>query len=173
MSLSISEWTVPEAFAYRAAVKVNPEHAAQQIMNAFRAIEAEVRDEFGEKVDEEGWSPPEEWVPGALLNIDPMHLLGFFWIPARRNDKALAFDDFAESIPYGALIEGFWAFITEALKEAPDEAPLVKNRAQRRASGQRGKSASPSLTSTDGPSETLTNSPSESSTTLSNTEMNT
>jgi hypothetical protein len=160
VDLQVDTWKIPEARAFRGAVGVNAEFAAAAIQAAFVAAEKQARDEFGEKVDEPGWEPPWEWVPPALLNIDPDYLLGFAWIAARRADPALDYDAFAESLVYSELVAGFWAAIVEAARDA---LPLEPNRAARRSRGPASKTASSSPARTTGPSKKSTPSHSASS----------
>jgi hypothetical protein len=160
IDLQVQDWKVPEARAYRAAVKVNPEYAATQIDAAIRESEKEARDVFGDAVDTEGWEPPDDWTPSAMMNVDPDYLLGFAWIPARRDNPDLTWEKFGDEGPsYGDLVSGFWAALQRTVEEA---APLL-NREARRKTGQRSKTASSSATSTTGRSKRSTASPSASS----------
>lgn len=159
IDLQVDQWKVPEARAYRGAVGVNAEYAADSIQRAFADGEKEARAEFGDKVDIEGWEPPDGWTPPGLFNIDPDYLLGFAWIPARRDDPALEYDAFAESVPYGDLLKAFWESVLEAVKEA---APF-ENREARRKRGLVSKTGSKSAPSTTGRSPRSTTSASPSS----------
>ncbi|HAM57211.1 MAG TPA: hypothetical protein DCQ64_18115 [Candidatus Rokubacteria bacterium] len=171
IDLNVSGWTIPEARAYRRAAGVNPEYAGEVVDRAFRATDDEARETFGAQVDEEGWTPPEDWMPLCLANFDPDYLLGFFWIPARRADPSIEYEAFAASVPYGDLLAAFWAFVMESAEKAEAESPLGQaNRATRRATGQRGKTASRSRTSSAGRSPKPKPSRSASSKTASSTE---
>jgi len=161
IDLQIDDWKIPEARAYRKAVGVNPEYALQGVQQAFTDAEAESRTEFGEKVDEEGWQPPDGWLPSALLNIAPDYLLGFAWVAARRADPALDYEAFAESVPYGGLVAGFWEAIMGAAEEVAG--PLVPSRAERRKRGPASRTASSLATTSTGRSPKPTSSPSASS----------
>ena len=160
VDLQVDTWKIPEARAFRKAVGVNAEFAASAIQDAFIAAEKYSRAEFGDKIDEEGWEPPDDWTPPSLLNIDPDYLLGFAWIPARRADPSLEYDAFAESLVYSELVAGFWDAVLEAARAA---VPLEPNRAARRKRGPASPNASPSPTTTTGRSRKSTPSASESS----------
>lgn len=168
LNLDTDAWSIPEVRAYRKAVGVNPDYASETIDRAFKAADAESREVYGEKVDEQGWSPPDGWVPLAVLNIDPDYLLGFYWITARREDHELEYEAFVESVRYGDLLESFWSTL-KALAEKVEAAPLA-NRAERRKTGQRKATSSRSATSTAGPRAKSRPSPSASSVKPSPTE---
>ena len=164
ISLDYQSWMVPEVLAYRKAVGANPDYAAAQISNAFSRMATDAAAEFGADVDAPGWEPPAGWVPPSLVSIDPTHLLGFVWIPARRESPDLTLDEFAATVPYGALLAAFWEYMNETVEESAAAAPLATpNRATRRASGQRSRTASPSRTRSAGRSATSTASRSKSS----------
>jgi len=139
IDLNIDEWHVAEVLAFREATKCNPEAAGSRIQAAFSEASSEARQKWGEKVDEEGWEPPDDWRPESLLDIDPVLLLGFSWITERRREK-VTFEDFSESLSYGQLLEGFYA----AMSAAVEAADPLENRAQRRRSVPRSKTASKS-----------------------------
>ena len=69
--MNVQDWKVPEARAYRKHVGVNPEFAADAISAAIDEAQAEARAKFGDDVDAQGWEPPDDWTPPALLNVDP------------------------------------------------------------------------------------------------------
>lgn len=147
--LDLDGWTVAEARAYRAAVGVNAEYALGTMRKAVLEAQAEAREAFGDAVDAEGWSPPDDWLPLAMLNLDAMHLAGFAYIAARRVEPGLGFDDFTNQIHVGELSQAFYGQLI-ARAEDDDAAPLA-NRAQRRAkSGRPTKTGTPSRTSTTG-----------------------
>jgi hypothetical protein len=163
VDLNVDEWRIPEARAYRAAVHVNPEYAADAIRAAFVEAEAEGRDTFGEAMDAEGWEPPDDWMPRCLLSFDPDYLLGFAWIPARRDDPGLEYEAFAESLSYGDLVTAFWKAMTDAAEAEAAAAPLA-NRAERRKRTPASKTGSRSgSASTRSTSKSSTGSPSASS----------
>ena len=161
VDLGVDDWHIPEARAYRKAVGVNPEYAAVAIEGAFSEAQKQARAEFGDAVDEDGWETPEDWLPKVLFNFEPDYLLGFAWIPARRTEPGLEYEEFAESLLYGDLVGAFWTAMNEMAKAA--EAPL-ENRAARRKRTPASKRASKSATtSTPSTSDSSTDSPSESS----------
>ena len=149
MDLDIDHWTVFEAHAYHRAVGVNAEYALGTVQRAFQTAHAEAVERYGDAVDVKGWEPPDDWVPLAILDIEPTYLLGFCWVSERRDDHDLAFDTMANSVEYGALTRGFWDSATEAVDDAPLVAP---NREQRRRKSPQRKTASRSASSTTGPS---------------------
>ena len=153
IDLQVDQWRIPEARAYRKSVGVNAEYAADSIQQAFVASEAEARAKFGELVDEEGWEPPDGWLPPSLLNIDPDYLLGFAWVPARRTDPALEYEAFAESLPYGELLQAFWDALIAAVQE---EVPLAPNREARRKRTPASRTGSRSATTSSGRSKRST-----------------
>ena len=69
--MKLDEWTVGEADAYRKAVGVNAEYAYGALMEALRTTRDEARDTFGDAVDAEDWTPPDDWLPMAMLNVPP------------------------------------------------------------------------------------------------------
>lgn len=163
IALPIDSWTVEETISYRHAIGVNALYAADELERALSGGLDEARAEFGEKVDEDGWEPPDGWSPRSISNLDPEQLLGFCWISARRKDSSLDFGEFAKQINYGSLMDAFWEFLAEAATPLEEEeTPPPQNRATRRASGQRSKSKSRSRTSSAGHSEASGDSPSES-----------
>lgn len=162
LDMNTDGWAIPEVRAYRKAVGVNPDYAGETIDRAFKAADAESREAYGELVDEKGWSPPDGWVPLAVLNIDPDYLLGFYWITARRQDPSLDYDAFVEGVRYGEVLESFWSTLKTLAEERQAQLPLA-NRAERRKSGQRKGTSSASATSSAGRRATSTPSPSASS----------
>jgi hypothetical protein len=103
-------------------------------------------------------------MPKALLSFDAAYLLGFCWVPARRGDASITFDDYAATIHYGDLIEAFWTALTGLAKEAADAAPLAPpNRAERRRTTPHKKTASRSAGTSAGRSATSKPSPSKKS----------
>jgi len=145
--LDLDGWTVSEAHAYRAAVGVNPEYAWGLIANAVKASMTEARETYGEAVEAKGWKPPKDWVPLAMLNLDPVQLAGFVYVTARRADPGLDFAALLDELHVGELSQ---AFFGQLMATAEAAAPLV-NREQKRAaakSGRATKTATPSGTST-------------------------
>jgi hypothetical protein len=144
--LDIEGWTVAEAAAYRKATKVNPQYAWGLITAAVRASMNEARELYGAAVDETGWTPPADWAPLAMLDLDPVHLAGFVYVAALRADPAADFDELCGSLHVGELSRLFFEQLTGMAEEA---APLA-NRQQRRAAkrGPKTKPATPSGTST-------------------------
>lgn len=160
VDINVDNWTVLESHEFRRRVGVNPEYAMVMVQRAWNAAADEMRDTFGSAMDEEGWRPPEDFVPLAILNVDAMHLLGFAWIAHRRDNPDAAFEAWSGTIPVGELNQAFYSAMN-AMVEAQHTVPL--NRQQRRQSGRRSATPSPSATSSTGPSETSTDSPSASS----------
>lgn len=150
IDLNIDEWKVAETLAFRGATSCNPEAAVSRMNAAFEEAQAEAREKWGEKIDEEGWEPPDSWMPECLMNIDPALLLGFAWVNERRK-AAVTYAEFADAISYGQLLEGFY----DAMMASADDAPLP-NRGQRRRSAPRSKTASKSASRSAGPSGTST-----------------
>lgn len=151
IDVNVEQWTVREARAYREAVGVNAEYALGQLQLAAKLVASDARQEFGEKTEEDSWEPPADWVPLAMMNIDPAYLLGFAWIGARRKDPDVTYEGLEDSLPVGQLMPAFYAALT-----AGAEAPLA-NRAARRHPGPRKGTASRSAASTAGRSATSTN----------------
>lgn len=146
--LNLDGWTVAEARAYRDAVGVNAEYALGAMQKAIAESRAEARAEFGEAVDAEGWTPPKDWVPLAMLNLDPIHLAGFAYIAARRDDPALDFAAFTDAVHVGELSQ---AFYTQLVSQAEAAAAPLPNRAARRSTpGRPTKNGTPSRTPTSG-----------------------
>lgn len=143
--MKLDEWTVGEADAYRKAVGVNAEYAYGALMEALRTTRDEARDTFGDVVDAEDWTPPDDWLPMAMLNVPPLYLAGFAYVAALRDEPGLDFADFVKLVRVGELTHVFYAELTGAAD------PLV-NRAQRRARAKSrpSKPASPSASSTAG-----------------------
>jgi hypothetical protein len=143
------DWPFAVQLAYRDVVKVNPQYAAVKIGDALEAVRDQVKAEFGDVPDD--WEPPEDWVPAALLNIDPRYLLGFVWIAERRHEPGLRFDDLIERMDYQGLIVALMTELAKEAPEAPDPAPLVEEPSQPTApSSPRSKSNSPRAKSSAG-----------------------
>ena len=117
IDLDILHWTVKETRQYRACVGVNPEYAIGALKVAADESAAEAKRLYGET------DPPEDWMPLALLNIDPAYLLGFAWMAARRKAPALTFEAYSGEIETGDLMAAFYGVAGEAPVEAPLEAP--------------------------------------------------
>ena len=141
IDIDIMHWTVFETRLYRTAVGVNPEYAMGALKKAAEDSSAAIAAEFGDA------EPPDDYMPMALLNVDPGYLLGFAWMAARRADKTLTFDDYAETIETGALMQAFYGASAEAAEE---EAPLAEPPAKARKTSSPPKAALPSASSTAG-----------------------
>jgi hypothetical protein len=138
IDIDVMHWKVGETRAYRAAVGVNPEYALGVIMRASEEAAAEIKTKFGDE------QPPPEYMPLPMLSVDPMFLLGFAWVTARRSDPALTFDAYAEDIETGQLMEAFYgASAGQVDDEGPFETP-PKQAAKPSASKTRSRSASSS-----------------------------
>jgi len=145
VDIDVEKWTVAEARAYREAIGVNAEYALGQLQLAATMARDDARRLFGEAVDDPGFTPPSDWVPLSMLNVDPVYLCGFAWIAARRSQPELTYAELENELPQGQMMRAFY----EAL--AASIAPLG-NRAARRSQPRTPptKTASRSATSTRG-----------------------
>ena len=124
LEMDYEEWSVEEASLYRRATCVNPAYAHGKVVEAQNADFADLLEKFGEAMGEEGWAPPPSWQPQHVLNLDPAQVLGFAWIPARRAQPDLAYEDFAVEVTVGRMIEAFSAAIFATEGEGPKEVPF-------------------------------------------------
>ena len=112
IDIDVMGWTVKETRLYREFVGVNPEFALGTLQRAAEEAAVEAKAKFGAQ------PPPPDYMPLSLLNIDPGYLLGFAWVVARRSDPHLSYDDYADTIPTGALMRAFYGSATESAGEA-------------------------------------------------------
>lgn len=130
MDLDYEAWTGDEMHAYFAAVGCNPLVAAAGIDDALnadlRALVVACMGDDGEPPEE--LTPPPGWQPMNLLGIDPNRVLGFAWIPARRENEELTFKAFSREIRSGDLMAAFVESVTAMLPE-PETAPPAEDAA--------------------------------------------
>lgn len=153
VDIVIENWTVAETLGYRAATGTNPEAALRQMQIGFLDGQDEARRVFGDKIDEEGWEAPVDWLPSAMFEMDARYLLGFAWVPWRRanggfpftfsaDDARESFGAFSQEVVYSKLMTAFFEALAAVAKEA--EAAPLENREQRRRSTPASKKGSPS-----------------------------
>lgn len=151
LDMGYDEWTVDEVHDYFAAVGCNAVIASIGIDNALSADFADLV----EKCTADGEVPdelviPPGWQPLNLLSVDPYHMLGFAWIPARRKRPDLSFADFAAEVNAGDLLKAYIESVTEMMPEPVPEdagaAPLQSNSRKPRKTSRRSRTKSSSAT---------------------------
>lgn len=135
IDLGIDDWPMPLLIIYQKSVGVTAHYAAAIVNAALQAAAADVAKFNGD-------GPPEGYVPPDLLNIPPQYLIGFVWMPERKQRPGLSFDELCHEIDIDTLMAAFLEAITARMEEIED-APLP-NRATRRATTPRSKNSSPS-----------------------------
>lgn len=135
IDLGYSDWTVDELHDYFAAVGANAIVAAAKIDDALNAdFRALILANMGD--DDE---PPEElvavpgWQPLNLLGVDPFMVLGFAWIPAKRERPDLTFTEYKHELKASELMDAYVDAVLaglpaaeEAEAAAEDTAPLAE-----------------------------------------------
>ena len=116
------EWTGDEMHAYFSAVGINAVVADARITDA---LNADFRDLVMRSIGDDEEAPaelaiPAGWQPLNLLGLDPLYLLGFAWIPARRERPDLSFEDFNREVKAGALLDAYIDSVLERIPHAEE-----------------------------------------------------
>ena len=122
IDLAYQDWTGEELHAYFAAVGANAIVASAKIDDAlnadFRSLIVANMD--GDEMPDELVAVP-GWQPLNLLGIDPSWVLGFAWIPARREQPDLAFAEFERELRAGDLMD---AYVDAVLAGLPQQSEV-------------------------------------------------
>lgn len=101
--LDVLRWTRKETEAYRKAVGVNPLFAIGTIEEARREAAEDIERRFGDD------GAPDGFLPLPLLAVPTDYFLGFVWMAARREDKALQFAAYGDGVEVGDLLGAFFS----------------------------------------------------------------
>lgn len=122
IDLRYEDWTVDELHDYFASVGANAIVAAAKIDDALNAdFRALIIANMGD--DDE---PPAElvavpgWQPLNLLGVDPFMVLGFAWIPAKRERPDLTFTEYKHELKASELMDAYVDAVLAGLPAAEE-----------------------------------------------------